>query len=327
MSNYTIREYQKGDEVKINLAFNQIFKQNRSVEEWFWKFEPDKGKSRILLALDEKGEILAHYAGFLVSMNINGRRFTCAQSLDSFSLNRKDVLKNRVFIKIYEEYCRLYGGEHDVPYFYGCNGGRIMLGALKLNYTTPQPVTYLNKETKRYQRALGKFIRNRVWQWFARQRPFEISELNSLWENSSERYDISIVKNGNYIQHRYIKHPNRKYIYITSRKNKKIDALAILKYDVGKLHWVDLVWDGVNSKSLASLEKNIWHLALLLGAVEVEMWLNNDTQAQEILMACGMNVKDNPYDLFVSSRSFTEDIDGEDVTSRLYFTMGDTDMF
>lgn len=328
MSNYTIREYQKGDEEKINEAFNQIFKQNRSIEEWFWKFEPEKNNSRIVVAVDDEGNIMAHYAAVIVPMILDGRLIKGAQNLDSFSLERPDVLKRRLFIKTARKFIKDYGESLDIPYFYGSNSGKILeLGKLLFKYTEEVPVTYLHKNTQRYQRAVGKFIRNWVWKWFSKQVPFEIEELDNLWQESKSRYKVSVVKDGSYIKHRYIDHPSRKYIYITSRKNKKIDALAILKYDVGKLHWVDLIWDGTNAKSLVSLERSIWHLALLLGAVNIEMWLNNDEEAQEILMSCGMDVKDNPYDLFVSSRSFAEDIDGEDVTRRLYFTMGDTDMF
>lgn len=122
-------------------------------------------------------------------------------------------------------------------------------------------------------------------------------------------------------------HPTRKYIYIAIKQKGVLEALAILKYEVGNIHWVDLVWDGRNRDILKSLERKVWILALLLGAGIVEMWLNNDDEARDILLSAAMKTKENPYDLFFSSRSFDPDLDGEDTTRRLYFTMCDSDIF
>lgn len=328
MSEVTIRTYKKGDEIKINDAFNKIFNQNRSLEEWKWKFKPNTNNSLIVVAVDDEGEILSHYAATLVLMNMYGKVKLCGQNLDSFSLDRPDVLKRRLFMKTAFKFINDYGKSGMVPYFYGSNSGKILeLGKLLFKYTEGVPITYIYKSTKRYQRAVGKFIGDFVWRWFIKQRPFKLAQIDSLWERASERYEVSVVKDAKYIQNRYLNHPSRQYIYITSKRKGEIEALAVLKYDVNKLHWVDLIWDGQNTNTLKSLEKQVWNLALLLGVTMVEMWLNNDDRAKEILISNNYQEIENPYGFFITSRSFDPEMDGELTTKSLYFTMGDTDMF
>jgi len=41
MSEFIIRPYQKGDEIAINNTFNQVFGTDRSIEEWYWKKQPE----------------------------------------------------------------------------------------------------------------------------------------------------------------------------------------------------------------------------------------------------------------------------------------------
>jgi len=104
MSQFTIRPYQKGDEVYINESFNKVFGTDRTLEEWYWKFRPDQNGSRIMIAIDENNRVLAHYASIESVMWIDGKVISCAQNLDSFSLNRKDLLKQRAFLKTAYEF-------------------------------------------------------------------------------------------------------------------------------------------------------------------------------------------------------------------------------
>ena len=330
MQSFKIRPYQKGDEVEINDAFNEVFEQNRSIEEWYWKYQPENGGSGIMLAVDEGGKVLAHFAGVKVLMQVDGQVGTYFHSLDSYSLKTREVLKKRIFLKTFDEYIRKYAGPwpEKFPWHYGSGGGRhLQLGLLKEGMSTPVPITYLFKNINPYHRALGKYARRLVQKWLINRIPFELKEIDELWNRSSYRYKVSIIKDGTYIKRRYIAHPTRKYIYITAKGNSRIAALAVLKYDAGKLQWVDLIWDGQDFETLKALEWRVWVLAILLGALMVEMWLNNDEDAKDILLSRGMETIKNPYDLFIVSGTYVPDIDGEDLTRRLYFTMGDSDIF
>jgi hypothetical protein len=329
MPDYTIRPYQKGDETSINKSFNEVFGTARSIDEWFWKFRPDLGISRIMIAVDEDNTVLAHYASTESLMWIDGRVIACAQNLDSFSLNRTDLLKRRVFLKTaYEFIDKNCYGPDKIPFYYGCIGGRhLKLGKITFKYTEPVPIKYYYKETMKFLRPLGILIGKYLWKAIlSRYNSIELTEVDDLWERSKNRYGVSIVRNSKYIDERYLSHPIKKYMFLTVKNNSQLSALAVLIYEDRLLKWVDLIWDGDNDDAIKELESEIWSICKKVGAIKVEIWLNNDKEVEELLLQAGMKTCPNPYDLYLSSRSFDEDLDGDDVIRRFYFTMGNTDM-
>lgn len=328
MPDYTIRPYKEGDEYYINESFNEVFGTNRSIEEWRWKFKPDENQCRILVVMDNTNRVLAHYAVTVVPWYVDGKNIFCGHTLDSFSIKRKDVLKNRLFLKLYDKFRDTYAITREFPFFYGCIGGRHKkLGTAVLKYTEPVPIEYFYKELPIAFRFHGRLIGDKIWsQYILRNTIPKISDVSELWENSKKRYTVSIFKDGNYIRDRYITHPVKNYYYIQIREKNKLSALAVLAYEDRLLKWVDLIWDGIDPDTITKLYSQIWSIAKTIGAIKVELWLNNDNEVRDILLQSGMNRDSNPYDLFVSSRSFDENLDGHDITKRLYFTMGNSDI-
>ncbi len=328
MADFLIRPYKKGDEININKSFNEVFGLNRTIEEWHWKFKPDIEDSRIMVAVDDQNEVLAHYAFTIVPMWIDGRVVLCGQTLDSFSIKRRDVLKNRVFLKLYEEFRDRYAVIGEFPFFYGCIGGRhLKLGAIALEYTEPVAIRYLYKESLLLLRPLGRVLGDKTWNWYlSRSQGIDLNAVDQLWESSRHRYKVSVVRDGEYINRRYLSHPVNQYMYLEIREDNQLSALAVLIYGDRLLKWVDLIWDGKNSGALRELESRIWTICQKIAAIKVELWLNNDEQVRDILMTCGMKTAPNPYDLYISSRSFDENLDGEEITRKFYFTMGDSDI-
>jgi len=329
MPDYTIRPYKKGDEASINDSFNEVFGTNRSIEEWFWKFRPDQNISRIMIAVDENNTVLAHYASTESLMWIDGKVVSCAQNLDSFSLNRKDLLKQRVFLKTaYEFIDKNCYGPAKIPFYYGCIGGRhLKLGKITFKYTEPVPIKYYYKETLKFLRPLGILMGKYMWKGIlSRYDSIDLSAVDNLWERSKHRYGVSIVRDGKYIYDRYLSHPIKNYMYLPIKHDGQLSALAVLIYEDRLMKWVDLIWDGENSNTIKELESEIWNICKKVGAIKVELWLNNDKEVEKLLLQAGMKIGPNPYDLYVSSRSFDENLDGDDVTKRFYFTMGNADI-
>jgi len=63
MEEYVVRKYKEGDERGINDLFNEIFNENRSLEEWFWKFKKNPLAEINLIAVAEsQGKIIGQYA-------------------------------------------------------------------------------------------------------------------------------------------------------------------------------------------------------------------------------------------------------------------------
>lgn len=329
MPDYTIRPYQKGDETSINKSFNEVFGAARSIDEWFWKFRPDQGISKIMIAVDEDNTVLAHYASTESLMWIDGRVIVCAQNLDSFSLNRKDVIKKRVFLKTaYEFINKNCYGPDKIPFYYGCIGGRhLKLGKITFKYTEPVPINYYYKETPKFLRPMGIVFGKYLWKGIlSRYSSIDLTAVDDLWERSKRRYEVSAVRNGKYIEDRYLSHPTKNYLFLPVKDNGQLSALAVIIYEDRLLKWIDLIWDGDNLETIKGLESEIWNICNKVGAIKVELWLNNDKEVEKLLLQAGMKTCPNPYDLYVSSRSFDEGLDGDDITERFYFTMGNADI-
>lgn len=328
MTDFLIRPYQKGDEFNINKSFNKVFGLNRTIEEWYWKFQPDIEGSRIMVAVDDQNEVLAHYAVTTVFIKIHDKVILGAQSLDSFAINRSDVLKGRLFIKSVFKFINNYCQSGEIPYFYGCNSGKILeLGKLLFKYTEGVPITYLYKESFLLLRPLGRVLGGKTWNWYlSRSKDIDKNAVDELWERSQNRYNVTVVRDGDYITKRYITHPAKKYMYLEVSAKEHLCGLAVIIYEERLLKWVDLIWDGEDIETIRSLEAQIWKIAQRAGAIKVELWLNNDEEVKDVLIDCGMNAAPNPYDLYITSRSFDEDLDAEYIANHLYYTMGDSDM-
>ena len=85
MSGIELRTFREGDERAINEAFNSVFRQRRSLEEWGWKFPPWPRPRTIILAFAD-GELIAHNAGVPARIQLNGAVVGALQCVDTFSL-------------------------------------------------------------------------------------------------------------------------------------------------------------------------------------------------------------------------------------------------
>lgn len=63
MENVIIRRLKEGDEKEINDLFNQIFNEQRSIEEWYWKFRDNPlGYLNLTSVAESGGKILGQYS-------------------------------------------------------------------------------------------------------------------------------------------------------------------------------------------------------------------------------------------------------------------------
>ncbi|MGB3365539.1 MAG: hypothetical protein WBB48_12265 [Thermodesulfobacteriota bacterium] len=329
--NYTIRPYKPGDEIYINESFNEVFGTKRSIEEWYWKFQIDQNGSIIMLALNEEGKVLAQYAGIKVLLQIDDKIDIYILVVDSYALKTREVLRNRIFLKTYEKYWDNFAGlELDkFPWHYGSNAGRIQkLARLKMNATEPVPTSYLFQETNILIRPFGMIFGHIIWNWHLRcSKNINLDDVDDLWRRSSERYPVAVLRDSNYIRRRYLSHPTNKYMLIPVYEEGIMRGLGILILKNRLMKWVDLIWDGKDSKTIRKLKKLAWNFSLSSAAIKLEMWLSNDDIAKGILIEEGLMIGQDPYDLYLTSRSFSPQLDGHELTRRLYFTMGDSDMF
>ena len=88
---FTVREYEPGDETAILDAFNRIFAEvdptfrPRSLEHWRWLYRDNPTGWRIYLCVLPDGKVISQYAGVPLPVRIDGEPAHFVQAVDSFA--------------------------------------------------------------------------------------------------------------------------------------------------------------------------------------------------------------------------------------------------
>jgi hypothetical protein len=83
---FLIRSYRSGDEESINRLFNEIFGQNRELDEWRWKFlrNPAGFLPDLIVLGEHNGRVVGQYANLPRRFSYRGRIVTACQVVDNF---------------------------------------------------------------------------------------------------------------------------------------------------------------------------------------------------------------------------------------------------
>lgn len=322
------RRYREGDGPGLNRAFNAIFGLQRSDEEWRWKYTPEARRRALLLA-EEDGEILACYAALPVPLQVDGRRFLAAQVVDSFS-NRRPGLYVKLVNAFYDRLC----GPGAVELTYGFPGGRhLRLGELKLRYCPGVPVGFLARSVlpaagfrrRLSRRLLGYRL---VEAWSPR-------DADGLWARVAGRYPLAAVRDGRWLERRFLSRPGVAYRSLAVRRRGRLAAWAVVRppaagggsagEDPAVLSWADLVWDG-DPQALELLDDGVAEIARRTGARESHLWLANDPAGLELLASRSWAPRPEPHDLHLTAVAHRPDLEAHQVARRLYVTMADCDL-
>jgi len=305
MSEFHLRPYEPGDEISINAGFNEVFQQQRNLREWHWKFQD----SVIQVAVDENQQVHCHYAALLVRMQVDGRLYQVGNGVDVYSRRQPGTVSSRLFLRTARDFFSTYGRPERVPFFYGFPGDRSnRLGKLKLGHGHTQPVL--------------SWVKRAAWRipWPSAYRTGEPSaeEIDQLWGRASFRYPVAAVRDAAWVQWRYRSHPGASYQVRGVWRGGKLRAWMAGRRCGKVFSWVDLVWDGQDAGALRTLERE--------GGGEMELWLGGDEQALQFFQENSWRPGgQRPLpDLLVLS--FTPEISPEDISRRLYYTLGDSDL-
>ena len=314
---FTLRPYQDGDEEIINDKFNKIFRQNRHIAEWFWKFK-SLNQSRILLAFDNCNDLVTHFAVLTDDFTYHGHKYISGHSVDIFSDQIPGAVRSRLFEKLVRQFFAKYGSRDDVSLMFGFPGTRARrLGRLKLDFGKAIPVKYWEKKVHPIQRT----------SWTLRRyEKINIKKVDGLWNRSKHRYPVSIIRNSNWIKKRYLSHPSRKYNFIKISQFSMYKCIGVYTINANKMELVDLIWDGKDPRDLIKLEKIISQKAAKAGISEISMWLSGDPKAETIFAKKSWECIRNPLDLHIVAKSFNSDIDRHQLLNKFYLTKGCSDI-
>jgi len=324
---FQLRAYQTGDEARINVGFNRVFNRRRSLDEWFWKFDPRQRRSEIAVAVDQAGEIVAQYAATAVELHVDGGLYRAGQPVDVFCLPVSEARQQRLFVKTVLFFFSRFATPSCMPILYGFPGDRALrLGRSKLGYEHYRPV-----------RAWQRPLRGTGWAWPTRSRGRaearfrlchepEPDAVDELWRRCATRYPVAIVRDAAWLERRFFSHPETRYRYFGLREEGMLRAWAIVRLEGANARWVDLLWDGEDPEVLTALQEHLARFARRRRARRFEFWVGGDASTEALLEALGWTSGEGPPLPHLAVRSFAPEVDGAWLLEHFYYTLADTDL-
>jgi hypothetical protein len=255
LKTYTIRPYNPGDESGILELFKAAFKHDRLIEEWRWRFIDNPSGKACIYVCDDIGKIIGHYAVSPAIFNVKGSEYVGTQEIDLMvsSDYTKGLKKAGIFLKLgkilYEHVKR--DGIHFTFGFPNQNSSPIgakHLGWVKMD-EIPLYSFYLDKKIidKKFKDSLTKKLMAfafyeaqltffRLVRSFNSQKLNDIRQIdsfdedvNTLWKENSKNYEISIIRNADYLNWRFFQHPKKPYKVFGLYKDKSLYGYIALK--------------------------------------------------------------------------------------------------
>ena len=327
MNSVVFRPYRSGDGIELNHAFNEIFNQQRSLEEWQWKFLPFHNGSRIVVAIDrsDNDKIVAQYSIVTASAQVNGEIVTIGQPVDIFSYRKPHLVHGQIFNKLTEHSFKRYGNRRHCNVLFGFPGKRsYRIGRLTGLYPLVLPVPYFSKtvpeRSVRGLRLPGKRSQHLV---FEHCDPVAVDE---LWCRACKRYPISIIRTHAYLQRRFFSKPNNQYRFLSCYNRQHLVAWMVFQVTDQRCSLVDVLWDGQEERALLALEEILIEASRQKSVSTMEMWLSNDEHALRVFANSGWKQSLEPRELVIGATSFDESIDEIEFMGRFYFTFADSDL-
>jgi len=322
-----IKLYEPGDETAINDAFNQVFHAQRSLDEWWWKFNPEHHPVATVAAWDGE-QLIAHNGGLSCNFHVDGREIKALQGVDTMSLaaKRRRPEWRSAWRQVMDFFADEVARPRGVGLLYGFTGGpaiRHMLTRARWNSVPPRRIPLLTRVARPQTRTMRSML------YVARLAADDEPCLDGLWRRLRRRYPASVVRDAAHFRRRFSGHPTVSYHrYIVSlRFSRRPVACVVFRTDGGVCRWADLVWDDRHPGALELVNTLSSRLALQTGAAQEAMWLDGDAAAERRLRTWGFDGDFDPSGVVRVVRFLDEALSARSFEAgRVYTTMADADL-
>ncbi len=332
---YFIRSYSEGDEEQILPMFREVFRTQRTLEHWYWKFRDNPyGSHRIAVTFSEDGRLVAHYAGYPVPFYFTEgktREFISYQIGDTMthpSVRRIGLGKTGILARtanyFYARFCR-----DIVPLFYGFNTGHIReLGKRYLGYVYIDPIPYwiLDLPNKRLRPLT--FLQRFLSGFRVAQVEYTDSGWDKFFDRVRDSYVLLVRRDARYVKWRYLDCPDRLHRVFAVYKRGRIVGWAVFSRRQERLIWGDALFDRKHPEAISILLAEVLNYPEFNGVTSIEGWFSmHPSWWSEWLKNLGFILTKEPNNLYPGFRIFSEEITLEILAKYFYFTMGDSDLF
>ncbi|HEX6178078.1 MAG TPA: GNAT family N-acetyltransferase [Thermoanaerobaculia bacterium] len=324
---FVVRAYEPGDETAILDLFARSFHQPLTPQAWRWRYEDNpEGGTRISVAF-ENDRLVAHYAGYPVALELDGEPLQANQIGDTMTdpsvrqVGRGPTsILARTATHFYETFC-----EGRVAFNYGFNVSNIQKFSMRfLRAERVEPVVYRARDLR-----LRPFVKlSRAERW-ARGISLEVlttvsAEFDDLFRRSAHHYSFLVKRDARYVRWRYLDSPTA-YHLVAIRKWRTLVGWLVFRMREDRFSLGDFFIDPAH---VDGLEAAIRHLTSVVPATKIETWCpNRPVWLSNALQELGFEVLPEPQDLSLMCVPFARRDAANLMRARLFYTMGDGDLF
>jgi len=324
-----VRAYKPGDEGTILELFQEVFRVNRGLDHWYWKYRDNPWGREYISTCWIGRELAGHYAGYPVPFFHDGRIHIVYQVGDTMTNPKfRDVGRRRTSVLVrtadhfYTHFC-----QGKVPFFYGFNTGKIhKFGKLFLRYEPVVPMTVWRMEATAskgpswFQQLLKGYSLARVDRF--------PEEMDVFFKNVACRYGNMVARTAEYLNWRYCTCPDGAYDCWLVRARGRCVGFWITKLQGEELLIGDALF-GTTGAARWSLGKMLeFHLKEGKVVRSVRGWFGSRPQWWvDFLKDFGFTAGPEENRLKMVLIRFSESIDPATFGEKLYYTWGDRDLF
>lgn len=330
---FRVREYQPGDEVQILAIFEGSFFVPRSLARWSWEYrENPYGNLMISEAFGAGEDVVAHYAGYPVRF----RSAAAAEPLLALQIGDTMThpavrhvgrgptsLLGRTVRHFYARFC-----EGKVAFNYGFNTGNIQrfsmafVGARRLEdlpfHVLRLPASSLTSRG-RFRDRLAGWSEQRVERFDARW--------DELFARVAPSYGMLVERDARYLDWRYARCPGGGYSISACFRRGRLMGWGAFRRREDRLLWGDALVDPSCPEVVGRVLSHALSLPEHVGVRSVETWATARPEWwRPLILRLGFVAEPEPNALGLVFVPFGID-PGREMRDRLYYAMGDSDLF
>lgn len=346
---FVTRPFRDGDEDAVLDLFARSFHRPRTRAHFDWKFRRDPfGNERISLTFEVPGNreqstgfdsstchpspvsrhladrLVGHYAAYCVPFRDGDRDLVAHQIGDTMTdaavrhVGRGPTsILGRTALHFYETFC-----EGKIAFNYGFNVANIQRFSLKfLRSDRVEPVTY------RVRAPLPPISRVARWSrgWQLELVTEAGAELDDFFARVAPAYRFLVRRDAAYLRWRYLERPDVRYAVVAIRKWRRLIGWIVFRLRDGRFSWGDALFD---PRYPDAVEIMLRHVVPSYPVSEIEAWFPpRPAWFDDVLMRLGFEVRPEPQDLSLMCVPWTMADATDAMRERLYYAMGDSDLF
>jgi GNAT superfamily N-acetyltransferase len=343
---WTIRDYQEGDEEQILELLGTAESDPKNKQSWKWMYQDGPLGPAVIMLAEEKHRIIGHIAFIPVPIKIKDQ---VNRALHGVGLRiHPDYRRQGVFVSLITAMKeRLKGFYRSIDYGTPSDQSRLSLVNLfnvKEICEIPSLFKVIDwgvilKSHYRIPVFIGKLLGYAWERVFGRASPpkdanIEIEEIfsfderiNQFWEKASKLKNIMIVKDMKYLNWRYISKIGREYKIFIAKKQQEIAGYIVLKLIKGiRSHGIIVDFftlPGENTVAALLISQAVQYLKED-SAATISCWMLEDTPYYRILRKQGFIRRPGPR---LCGGASDPNTSNEFVTNpaNWYYVMGDGD--